>query len=191
MAQQQTPRTGRTPWLVVIDMQQAFADPASGWATEDYSLAEENVARLVEHFPGAVLFTRFVRETDERGAWQRYYDRWPEFRVPPDSARWGLTLDPPSGAPVVDEPTFSKWGAQLETVVGDAPLVLCGVATECCVLSTAFGAADAGREVVVVSDACAGASVELHDAALRIMDANSPLISVVSTADLVSGQAAG
>jgi len=187
MGQQKNARTSRAPWLVVIDMQRAFADPASGWATEGYERAQENVARLVEHFPGAVVFTRFVRDPGERGAWQAYYDRWPQFRVAPDSGRWELTLDHPPATPVVDEPTFSKWGPQLEAVVGDAPLVLCGVATECCVLATAYAAADAGRDVTVVSDACAGATAELHDAALRILNMNSPLIGVTTT-DLLTRQ---
>ncbi|MFC4787147.1 cysteine hydrolase family protein [Nocardioides sp. MAHUQ-72] len=193
MDQEVVATTGRAPWLVVIDMQRAFSDPASGWAAEGYRRAEQNVEQLVERFSGAVVLTRFVRDPEEPGAWQRYYERWSQFRVAADSAWWEITVDAPPGTPVVDEPTFGKWGDRLQGVVGDAPLVLCGVATECCVLATAFAAADAGREVQVVSDACAGAGPELHEAALRIMDANSPLISVVTMRDLIGpgGQAPG
>ncbi|WTE38083.1 isochorismatase family protein [Streptomyces sp. NBC_01618] len=73
-------------------------------------------------------------------------------------------------------------GAAGAGIVGDAPLVLCGVATECCVLGTAFAAADAGRRVTVVADACAGASMALHEQALVLLEQLAPLVSVV-TAD--------
>jgi nicotinamidase-related amidase len=54
------------------------------------------------------------------------------------------------------------------------------VGTECCVLATALAAADAGREVKVVADACAGATRSLHEQALTIMDTMAPLLSVVT-----------
>jgi nicotinamidase-related amidase len=76
-------------------------------------------------------------------------------------------------------------GAQLQAVVGEAPLLVCGVATECCVLATALAAADSGRRVQVVADACAGATRQLHTQALGIMDSMSPLLSVVTTDQLV------
>jgi nicotinamidase-related amidase len=172
------------PWLVVIDIQHVFTDPASGWSTEGSDLAIPVISDLTERFPGRTVLTRFVRDPRELGAWSAYYDTWTEFRLDPEDARWGLSMEPPAGAPVIDEPTFSKWTAQLRDVVGEADLVLCGVATECCVLSTAFGAADAGRAVTVVADACAGATTAAHTAALGLMHANAPLISVVTAAGL-------
>lgn len=176
--------TDRRPWLVVIDMQHAFGDPSSGWVAEGYAEIAPVVEKLVARFPQRTVFTRFVRDPDESGQWSAYYDRWAEFRADPDDPVWDLTVDVPAGAPVVTEPTFSKWGAALADVVGDAPLVLCGVATECCVLGTAYAAADAGREVRVVADACAGATTELHEQALRIMQTNAPLISVTTSSQV-------
>ena len=87
---------------------------------------------------------------------------------------------------MIDEPTFSKWSTRLKEVVGGADLVLCGAATECCVLSTAFGAADAGRSVTVVAEACAGATEAAHQAALALMHANAPLITVVMAAEVLA-----
>jgi hypothetical protein len=70
-------------------------------------------------------------------------------------------MDVPGGATVIDAPTFSKWGPELAAVVPEgAEMVLTGVATDCCVLSTALGAVDGGRFVTVVSDACAAVSDE-------------------------------
>ena len=173
-------------WLVVIDLQRAFTDPASGWYADGSAAAAAVVARLVEQHPGRTVLTRFVRDPDERGAWADYYDVWPQFRVPAADPVWDLSVQVPPGAPVVDEPTFGKWGPALEAVVGEADLVVCGLATECCVLATALAAADAGRRVTVVADACAGGTEAGHRAALDLLAANAPLITVVTSAELAA-----
>lgn len=54
-------------------------------------------------------------------------------------------------------------------------------------LSTALAAADAGVEVLVVADACAGADDESHAKALHVLDLYRPLVRVV-TVDEVLGQ---
>ncbi len=59
-------------------------------------------------------------------------------------------------------------------------IVLCGVATDCCVLSTALPAADDGAFVRVVGDACRGATADAHERALAIMSGFAPQIQVTS-----------
>jgi nicotinamidase-related amidase len=172
------------PWLVVVDMQRAFGEPGSPWCAEGYAGIEPVVARLVTAFGDRVVHTRFVRDPAEPLQWSAYYDQWPMFRVPVDDPVWDLTTDLPAGARVVSAPTFSKWGPALEAVVGAAPLVLVGVATECCVLGTAFAAADAGRAVTVVSDACAGGSATAHEQALHLLTQLAPLVTVTTAAEL-------
>jgi nicotinamidase-related amidase len=61
---------------------------------------------------------------------------------------------------------------------------MCGVATECCVLGTALGAADAGRQVTVVSDACAGATEKLHRQAMTVLEQLAPLVRVATSDEL-------
>ena len=81
--------------------------------------------------------------------------------------------------PVLDRTTFGKWGPQLRQAVGDSTgLVLCGVSTDCCVLSTALAAADDGLAVQVVADACAGVSAADHRRALDAMALYGPLITI-------------
>ncbi len=92
--------------------------------------------------------------------------------------------------PTLDATTFSKWGPELSAKVGGGTLVLAGVSTDCCVLSTALAAADAGTPVRVVGDACAGADDDSHAAALRILQLQSPLIEVVSLAGILAEVAA-
>jgi nicotinamidase-related amidase len=59
-------------------------------------------------------------------------------------------------------------------------MVLTGVSTDCCVISTALAAADAGVAVRVVSDACAGISENDHQRALDAMALYGPLIEITS-----------
>jgi nicotinamidase-related amidase len=66
--------------------------------------------------------------------------------------------------------------------------MLAGVSTDCCVLSTALAAADDGVTVQVVADACAGISDESHAKTLDILRLYSPLVEVVSLAEVI-GQA--
>ena len=176
------------PWLVVVDLQHAFTDPSSSWYADGSAAAATVVAGLIEDFAGRAVMTRFVRDPAEQGAWRDYYDAWPQFRVPPEDPVWDLSLPVAPGVPVVDEPTFGKWGPALAAVVGEADLVVCGVATECCVLATAVAAADAGRRVTVVADACAGGTPQSHRAALDLLGANAPLITVVTSAELGRGR---
>jgi nicotinamidase-related amidase len=63
--------------------------------------------------------------------------------------------------------------------------VLAGVSTDCCVLSTALAAADAGVAVRVVADACAGVDDESHAKALDVMSLYGPLVEVVTAADVL------
>ncbi|MGH3652442.1 cysteine hydrolase family protein [Glutamicibacter sp.] len=172
--------------LVVIDMQRIFQEPSSQWLVSNYDQAAEQVARLRTKFDGAI-WTRFVRDAQEQGAWQGYYDRWDRCREAPGSPRWNLTLEPRPEDRILSLPTFSKWGLQLsELTSGSEHLVIAGVATDCCVLATVLGAVDAGKHVTVVSDACAGATSVAHERALELMEMLNPMVQIV-TVEQVDG----
>ena len=68
---------------------------------------------------------------------------------------------------------------------GAGTIVLTGVSTDCCVLSTALAAADAGVAVRVVADACAGASEADHQRALDAMALYAPLITLTTVAEVL------
>jgi nicotinamidase-related amidase len=179
-------------WLAVIDMQRLFAEPGSPWLAPRFAEIVGPIRRLAEAFRPRVTFTRFTAPQVPDGAWREYYVRWP-FALQPRDARIYELVDDLAGdpGPTLDATTFSKWGPDLSAKVGAGTLVLAGVSTDCCVLSTAFAAADAGTAVQVVGDACAGADDESHAGALRIMQLQSPLIEVVSLADVLRTDARG
>lgn len=170
------------PLLVVVDMQRVFGDPGSPWATPGFEELVEPIDALVAAFRDRFVFTRFVLPDRIAGSWKPYYETWAEV-TKPERAGW-FDLAEPWGSrnrPTLDEPRFSKWGPRLEALAGpDRTLVLCGVATDCCVVATAIPAADAGTYVRVVSDACRGVDGPAHDRAIGLMAGFAPQIEITS-----------
>ena len=157
------------PLLVVVDMQHVFADPESPWAAPRFGDIVEPVGRLVEAFGDRVAFTRFVVPEEPGGSWKDYYDRWDFVRRPGAGALFEL-VEPWAGRDAISAPMFSKWGPELEALARPAlTLVVCGVATDCCVIATVIGALDAGMHVRVVADACAGVDDAAHERAIALM----------------------
>ncbi|WP_281289353.1 cysteine hydrolase family protein [Lacisediminihabitans profunda] len=180
----QSVETGAAPWLVVIDMQRIFGDPGSEWFTPGFPAIEPTIARLVEQFSPRVVFTRFVAPAEPRGAWIPYYEAWPFALVPPTDPLYELSpMFAGLHLPTVTRETFGKWGPELAGILGDsAEMVLAGVSTDCCVLSTALAAADAGMHVRVVEDACAGLTDFDHERAIGAMALYTPLIQITTAA---------
>lgn len=178
--------------LTVIDMQRVFAEPDSPWATPRFDEAAEGVRRLLPAFGDQVTFTRFIAPEKPVGAWRAYYDQWPFALQPPDARLWELTDEFAEQARhLVNATTFGKWTPELAARVGtEGRMVLAGVSTDCCVLSTALAAADAGVEVLVVADACAGVDDDSHAKALHVLDLYRPLIRVVTVDEVLAGGAA-
>jgi nicotinamidase-related amidase len=168
-------------------MQRVFGEPGSPWLAPRFGEIVKPVRDLVTAFQPDVVFTRFVAPATPAGAWQRYYEAWPFALQPPGARIWELADEFAAGAgPTVDAATFSKWGPDLAARVGESGrLVLAGVSTDCCVLSTAVAAADAGVAVLVVADACAGVDDDSHRKALDILRLYAPLIEVVTLDDVL------
>ncbi|MGY1795777.1 cysteine hydrolase family protein [Geodermatophilus sp. SYSU D00525] len=173
-------------WLVVVDLQRVFGDPDSSWTAPRFEEVRPRVRRLVDAFGDRVVLTRFVAPQEPTGAWVGYYERYPFALQPPDAPLWDLVEDP-GPARVLTATTFGKWGPELAEVVGDGPLTVAGVATDCCVVSTVLPAADAGVPVRVVADACAGSSDDDHRKALDLMGLYAPLVEVTTTGDVLAG----
>jgi len=166
--------------LAVIDMQNVFAAADSPWRTPRFPDVVGPIRQLARAFGRDTVFTRFVAPAEPKGSWRPYYEQWPFALQPPDAPLWSI-VDELADLPgrTVSAPTFSKWRQLSADLAPGGRLVLCGVSTDCCVLSTALEAADAGAEVLVVEDACAGLDDDSHAKALEIMDLYAPLVRVV------------
>ncbi|GAA3533680.1 nicotinamidase [Aeromicrobium flavum] len=168
------------PWLVVIDPQRVFAAPDSPWGSPMFGAIVDPIRTLAARH--RTIVTRWVPAVGaaRTGSWNAYFEAWPFADRPPTDALFDLVPELADLADdTVDATTFGKWRA-LESVTGPAPeLLLAGVATDCCVISTALAAADAGATVRVVAEACAGSTPENHARALDVMGLYSPQITVV------------
>ncbi len=175
-------------WLVVIDPQNIFASPESEWGSPFFAGAMQNIARLAERFGERVLVTRWMPTADRTTSWGEYFTAWPFADQPPTDELFDLVpaardLSPHS---TLDLPTFGKWGGELEAIVGPgAHIVLAGVSTDCCVLSTALAGVDAGAHLTVATDACAGSTAENHAAAVHVMGLYPPQIVLRTTAEIL------
>lgn len=169
-------------WLVLIDPQAIFADPAtSQWGSPMFAGALPEMIRLATAYgPQRTIVTRFVADPGLGGSWATYYEDW-AFALVPDADPL-YAVDPalaPLAGHVVTESTFGKWGDQLRGLVGPQPrLTLGGVSTDCCIIATALPAADAGATIRVPAAACAGSSLENHAAALQVMALFGPQIVI-------------
>ena len=179
------PVTGDTPWLVVIDMQVIFGDKGSQWCTPDFDAITPAIQSLIEAFGERVIYTRFIAPDEPEGAWVPYYTLWP-FALDAGHLNDMAAAFDTSDRAVIDCPTFGKWGKELEAAMqGSREMVLVGVSTDCCVISTAIPASDAGVHVRVVSDACAGMSAEDHQRALDTMALFGPLIEITTVDEVI------
>ena len=171
------------PWLLVVDMQNVFAEPDSFWATERFAEVLPRVLDLIDEHAPRVALSRFVAPERPIGAWIDYYRAWPGALTPTDDPQYDLVPEIAArqqihDLPVITRTTFGKWDAELAGLLVGAPMIICGVSTDCCVLSTALPAADAGTAVTVISAACAGASDQDHHRALDAMSLYAPLITI-------------
>jgi nicotinamidase-related amidase len=175
-------------WLVAVDMQEIFGRPDSQWSTPEYERASAGIQRLLPAFGDRTIFTRFVAPAEPRGAWIPYYQQWPFALVPDEDPLYALTKPFAAAAPHVEtRPTFGKWDAGFAAAMGGSfEMVLTGVSTDCCVISTALAAADAGVHVRVVADACAGLSADDHARALDAMALYAPLIEITTVDEVLA-----
>ncbi|WP_241681405.1 cysteine hydrolase family protein [Pseudactinotalea terrae] len=172
------------PWLVVIDHQRVFADPASAWGSPMFAATVPVVAELAREHGDRVITTRWVPAAgpERIGSWVDYFQAWPFADKPADDPLFDLVPSARAlAAPhVLTRPTFGKWGVELEAITGPGPrITLVGVSTDCCVISTALAAADGGASVRVVASGCAGSTLEAHENALAVMRLYAPQIEVV------------
>ena len=174
-------------WLVAIDLQNVFGAARSPWASPTYETAAAGVSRLLPAFGDRSVFTRYVAPLEPAGAWRAYFKVWPFALVPHDDRLYDLTDGFRDRAPHIEtRETFGKWDAAFAAAMDGSPeMVITGVSTDCCVISTALAAADAGVHVRVAADACAGLSPADHQRALDAMALYAPLIEITSVDEVL------
>lgn len=171
---------GRAPALLVVDLCRAYTDPGGPFALPGAEAAVAANERLV----GAarvglvpVLWTA-VRYRPDLADADWFGVKVPALRAFAEDAPggWGeLTLPPAPGEEVVVKQHASGFaGTDLADRLargGIDTLVLTGVSTSGCVRATATDAVATGLRPIVVADACADRTRELHRNNLADLDA--------------------
>ena len=168
-------------WLIVIDPQAVFADPAtSPWGSPLWPAVVPRIVALADAYgPERTVVTRFVADASLGGSWGPYYEEWPFALVDDGDPLYAVVPELAHRAVhVVTAGTFGKWPVLRDVVGDDAHLTVTGVSTDCCVLSTVLPAADAGATVRVVAAGCAGSTVENHERALGAMALYAPQVTI-------------
>lgn len=186
--------TGDTA-LLIVDMDNDSTTPgrgliahaeAAGIAVDYYRRRLEtvvpNVARLAASFRRSGLEVVYTKGKGTKGGHRLGgYPVRPLLRRPPGTAAAGSSagrhirddLAPAGDDVVIEKDTPGPFGVtnidHALRNLGIARLVVTGVVTDQCVEGTVRGAFDFGYQVILVEDACATFSEELHLSSLRVM----------------------
>ncbi|AXH34201.1 cysteine hydrolase [Humibacter sp. BT305] len=182
------------PALLVVDVQRDFADPdtLAGWGVSAEGLAAVDAAVTT-----TAALVEDARRSDVAVVWiELAYDPAHPWR----SSAWlqtGSPDAPTDGFPcVVGSPGAEWWrlspapgearirkrfysgfaGTELAATLdalGAGWVAIAGLTTECCILATAFDAAQHDLPSVVVGDATAAYTAELHRSALETLALNA------------------
>ncbi len=171
---------GTMPALVVVDLCRAYTEPDGPFSLPDVTGAVEANSRLVGAARAAgrpVVWTSVRYRADlSDGGW--FVRKVPALEAFADGAEggWGeLTLEPLAGEPVIEKQFASGFAGttltELLHVLGADTVVVTGVSTSGCVRATATDALTQGFRPIVVADACADRTQELHENNLADLDA--------------------
>ena len=170
--------------LLVIDMQNFYlADGAPSYCADARAIVPtvNRLADAVRRFGSPVIWARNVTNAEAFRGWSVHYDRMRPERV--ETRRRDLArdaqhvrlwheLDVRKDDLKIDKIRYSAFipgASNIEKVLGEYSvdtIVMCGVATNVCVESTARDAMMLNYRTLVVEDACAAGDRSLHEASL-------------------------
>jgi len=184
---------GRSPAVVVVDVCQAYLDPASSLYA-GVEAARDAVASLVGAAREAGVPVVWTRVQYEPGGADGgvFYRKVASLAVFQDGAT-AYGDFPPEVGPLEDETVYTKqypsafFGTSLARDLADQgvdTVVLCGFSTSGCVRASCVDAMSHGFVPVVVPEACGDREVRPHDQA--IFDMGAKYGEVVPLADTVA-----
>ncbi len=171
---------GAHPAVLVIDLVRGYTEPDGPFGLPDPGPAVVAAEQLVAaaRSGGHPVFWTVVRYEPglaDGGLFVRKVPALAAFAADAGGG-WGeLTLAPAPGEPVlVKQYASAFFGTPLATTLHTAgvdTLVMAGVSTSGCVRASAMDALNSGFRPMVVRDACADRSRELHESNLADLDA--------------------
>lgn len=175
----------RTTALVVVDMQNFYiADGAPSYCADARAIVPDvnRLADAVRRFGSPVIWLRNVTSSTAFKGWSVHYGRMKPDRVETrrrelakdgEGFRFWRELDVRDDDIKIDKIRYSALipgASNLEKVLGQHgvdTIIICGVATNVCVESTARDAMMMNYRTLMVEDACAASNRALHEATLN------------------------
>lgn len=156
--------------LLVVDVQNGFVNPQSIHVVDPIAAFVE---KWLDH-GNRVIFTRFINGEDSQ--WESLM-HWTRLRTSPEtdlSPRLAeISALAPELAAVVEKRTYSSLTpGVMDAITNEDPsqVLVCGTATDACVLKTAVDLFEAGCTPLVVEDLCASdAGLATHRAGLMVI----------------------
>jgi maleamate amidohydrolase len=188
---------GSSPAVVVIDLVRGYTAPGGPFALPEAASAVRATTTLVDaaRAEGVPVFwtvVRYARDLVDGGLFVR---KVPALAAFADDAPgcWGeLTLSPVAGELVVVKQYASAFfGTSLASTLhalGVDTVVIAGVSTSGCIRASATDAMQHGFRPLVVADACADRTQELHRSNLR--DLGAKYADVIDSAEVLERFAA-
>lgn len=176
--------------LVVIDMQNFYMKEGAVSCCPNAQAIVPNVNRLadaVRRFGSSVIWVRNVTNAEAFRGWSHHYERMTKTRInirkrelakDGDGFKFWHEMDVRDTDRKVEKIRYSAFipgASNLERVLGEEgvdTIILCGVATNVCVESTARDAMMMNYRTVIIEDACAADSKEAHQASLNSLYVN-------------------
>jgi nicotinamidase-related amidase len=155
--------------LIIIDVQNGFINENSHQVVSRIvSFAENRLA-----IGGRVIASRFINEPGSQ--WEKLM-HWTRLREAPEIDLAPSLLNLAEVNPqmqVVDKKIYSSLTSEVMSSISagsDSEVLLCGIATESCVLKTAVDLFERGFRPIVLSDLCAShAGHTVHEAGLMVL----------------------
>ena len=170
--------------LLVIDMQNVYTK-GQEWACEEVEKASDSILRLLNSRAlSQVIFTQYLATKHPEGVWKEYNKVNAAVNADPWlNEMMSEFLPYTKKYPIYTKSVYSSFAIpQVRELAKHASrIVISGVVAECCVLSTALSAIDAGCKVIYLTDAVAGLNATSQKEAENILSYLSPLHTELMT----------
>lgn len=180
---------GTRPALLVIDVAEAYLDPASPLFAPAFTAALPAIARLIAGSRAAaapVVFTRVIYQPGG-GDGGLFYRKVPALAAFDAGNSWGepsaMAAPQPGDVVVTKQYASAFFGTSLASTLtahGIDTLLIAGFSTSGCVRASALDALQHGFAPFVVADACADRHPDPH--AANLFDLQAKYAEVIETA---------
>ena len=172
--------------LLVVDMQNVYKKGGK-WQCENTEGAADNINKIIASGMNNVIFTKFIaNEKNPVGVWKDYNVKYQD--VNHDEYANEIVDELKENAekfPVYEKSVYSSIENKkvIKACKKAGRVVVTGVVSECCVLSTILALMDKGIYAVYLKDACSGLDKPKEAATELIFSGLSPLHVLMMTTD--------